>query len=158
MIGIQLKLAVDGAGRITDVNTGYAAGLQDPPNLLPDGIEFPVHHLKSLGSVPFVQGGADRRILVAEHRIPHFYHGVGGGCDDQINRVGRKGLHLFGILKINLMVCDHKNFTRSDKSWSNGVVEHWSTGELDVFSAPITPIRQHAKLVRIRNSVNLIKL
>jgi hypothetical protein len=28
-----------------------------------------------------------------------------------------------------------KNVTRSDKSWSNGVMECWSTGKLDVFSS-----------------------
>ena len=38
--------------------------------------------------------------------------------------VGRKGFHVSGILKVNLMSGDHKNVTGSDKSKGNGAIHN----------------------------------
>lgn len=84
MVVEELKLLIDGAGGIPDVYTHKTSIFEEAVAFTPHLIELLVHKLKSqlwFGS----QGLLDRRVLCGHNVVPHLYHRVWRGSNNQID-------------------------------------------------------------------------
>ncbi len=93
MIGIQLEIAIQGPGRIADINAGKAARFQNPAAFVPGRIENLVHEVESPPPGSLSQAVADLPVLRNEYIVPHGHHRIRRRGDNQVNRRIRDLLH-----------------------------------------------------------------
>ena len=93
MIGIQLEIAIQGSGRVANIDAGKAARFQNPAAFVPGRIENLMHEVESPPPLSLSQAARDPSVLRNEYVVPHGHHRIRRRGDNQVNRRIRDLLH-----------------------------------------------------------------
>jgi len=87
VVGVLLKLVVDRAGCVADIDARDPARLEHAREFVPRRGKRRVHRLEGCVAVACVEMVADRRIEIGEEVVPEFDHRVRWRRDHEIGRI-----------------------------------------------------------------------